>query len=85
MSRYEDEQKMIEDAMKQFPAEFGLRAFPNKRFRIAHKSSHFVLDGQVQLVVQTKMTPEEQEKYSLPEWSDFGRSDLAHTLHEVVK
>lgn len=81
---YEQEQQQITDAIAQLPETFGLRAFPGKRYRLAPRASHFVSEGEVQLVVQAEMTADEQQKYHLQPWADFGRNTLAHLLRELT-
>ncbi len=84
MSRYEDEQKMVIEAVAKFPAVFGLRAFPGKTYRVSLGNS-FVSEGVVQIVVQTKTTADEQQKFRLAEWADFGRDAADNVLAQIVK
>ena len=65
MTKYEQEQQAINEAIASFPQEFGLRAFPGKKFRLGHRLSHFVSEGEVQLVVQINNDGN---------WQDFGRN-----------
>lgn len=81
---YAAEQKLLDETIASFPSEFGLRGFPNKRFRLAGKFAHFWSEGEMQLVVQTQMTPDEQKKYGLLEWADFGRNTPEHVRKEMV-
>ena len=47
---YKAEQKMIDDAVAEFPEIFKLRMYPKDRFQIS-KSASYVLDGKVILYV----------------------------------
>lgn len=85
MSRFEQEQQQVADAIASFPREFGLRAFPGKRFRIAHASSCFVSEGDVQIVVQVHDPIHAQRIGRGDEpWLDFGRNTPDHLRRELV-
>ena len=45
---YIEKNAAIARAIAEFPAEFGLRAFPGKKFRVSHSSSYWS-DGDVLL------------------------------------
>ena len=48
MLSIQEEQKVVADAVAKFPEEFGLRAFPGKRFKILRQQS-YVSEGVVML------------------------------------
>lgn len=53
MTTYDEEERAVAEAVKQFPAEFGLRGHPGKRFFISRLSSYYYSDG-VMLYVYVK-------------------------------
>jgi hypothetical protein len=73
---YQREQERIAEAMREFSGEFGLRAFPGKRFRVADKLAHFVSEGYVQLVV---------EILNGDQWQQFGRDRIEVLRGERTK
>lgn len=71
---YDDEKAAIAAAVKTFPETFGLRAFPGETFRLGHLMSHFVSEGEVQLVVQINRDGT---------WLDFGRNTPDFITREI--
>lgn len=52
MTTYEKDQQMIADAVKLFPAEFGLSAWPGDRFKISRADS-YVMTGSGTVMLYT--------------------------------
>ena len=81
---YDEEQTLVTNTIAEVTAEFGdefgLRAFPGKRFRLAPRLSHFYSEGHVQLVVQVHDPARVK-----PEWVDFGRDSVEELRRNIVK
>lgn len=84
MRNFDEEQAAIEAAIKEFPEEFGLSGFPGERFRLGHRMSHFVSNGEVQLVVQIWHNAEKAAMWRIQEWSDFGRNTPEFIKQQMV-
>lgn len=70
---YREEKEQIEKAVKEFPAEFGLRAFPGKKFRVCPGASYWS-EGQPMLVVQV---------WRDEKWLDFSKGTPYELANEV--
>lgn len=80
MSRIDVTNELIDGVVARVPAEFGLRAFPGRRFRVCREKcflSESVEGGpvRVQIVVQVR---------SGADWQDFGRDTIETLQREVV-
>ncbi len=51
---YAQQQERMKLAAEEFPSEFGLRAFPGKRFSISLAASYVTDDGVIMLYTQVK-------------------------------
>jgi hypothetical protein len=80
----------VQAAVAEFPTEFGLKAFPSKRFRISPVGCYLNDDDVVQLVVQslhhTRELPERERRGHNPDgytWLDFSRCGV-HELRQQI-
>lgn len=76
-SKYDREQRQIDEAMALFPERFRMRAFPEMVCRVAPRMSHFVLNGYVQIVVQCY-------NHDMGIWQDLGRDEVAKVQREML-
>ncbi|HKV44607.1 MAG TPA: hypothetical protein VJT32_08040 [bacterium] len=70
--------QLIADTIAQFPAEFGLRAFPGERFRISRMSSYasdWPVPGTIYLYTQRRVGDR---------WLDFAKATPAELRTQVV-
>lgn len=68
-------QKRIDEAMKGFPATFGLKAFPGKTFRVSNRASYVNESDDLMLYTQVK---------SNENWLDFCKVGIAE-LHDEIR
>lgn len=72
--------------LERYPAEFGLRAFPGKRFRVAAAKCWQEKGEAAQIVVQVHNPARAQELgRDGEEWLDFGRETAATLDAEIVR
>jgi hypothetical protein len=76
MASWEMNKQRVEDAAKQFPAEFGLRAFPGDVFRISLSASYVNDSDVVTLYTQIKKGDR---------WLDFAKGSVNELKRELVK
>lgn len=72
----EDDQK-IDEAMKKFPSEFGLRGFPNKKFHICKADCYVNDDGTVMLYTAV-YDPDTDS------WPAFAKGTIEELRKEIV-
>jgi hypothetical protein len=68
--------KLIDAAMAEFPKEFGLRAYPNRRFNINKRDSYVNDRGEVLLYVHINMGGNH--------WSSFAKGTVEELKKEVT-
>lgn len=71
-----EQRRMVEAAAAEFPAEFGLRAFPAERFRINIADSYVNDDLTVMLYLGIKKADQ---------WPAFGKGTIAELKREITK
>jgi hypothetical protein len=77
MLNREIELKMIDDAMKQFPTEFKLRAYPSMLFRIERNDSYYSeMEGAILLYVHIK---------NGEDWRAFTKGTVNELKKEITK
>jgi hypothetical protein len=75
MIGYEQQKAMVMDAMKQFPAEFGLKAFPGEKFRVSLRTSYVNDSGVVMLYT---------ERLVGDKWLDFAKGTVTELTANMV-
>jgi hypothetical protein len=73
---YEDQKDAVSSAVKQFPAEFGLRAYPGEVFRVSATNSYYS-DHEHAVMVYTDIKRGDR-------WMDFAKGTVAELRREVV-
>jgi hypothetical protein len=76
MLDFEVQQERIKTAIKQFPETFGLRAFPNRTFKISNAASYVTNEGVVMLYTFVK----EGEK-----WVTFCKATVEELKQQIVE
>lgn len=69
MSRWDEEKKLVADAIAGFPAEFGLKAWPGDLFAISRSKSYVNGVGEIMLVTMVRRVDEGRT-----EWRDFAKA-----------
>ena len=72
----EEELKLVADAAAMFPAEFGLRGFPGKKFRVNLNNS-YVSTGTATVQLYTDI-------WVCDRWLDFAKGTIEELTKEVV-
>jgi hypothetical protein len=75
MAKWEDQERLMDEAIAKFPAEFGLRGHEGT-FRISRRSSYFSGDT---LYLYT------ERKDVVGRWFDFAKGTVGELLREVVR
>lgn len=75
MIGYAEQQKLIAEAVKQFPPTFSLKAFPNDTFRISLAHS-YVNDNRVVMLYPERLMPN-------GEWAAFSKGTVEELKREV--
>lgn len=78
MKSVQENETAVKAAMAEFPATFGLRAFPGDVFRIGERQSYVNDSGVVMLYTQRYDVTREQ-------WMDFAKGTAGELRREVVK
>lgn len=76
-TKYDRERRQVDEAVRMFPPSFTLRAFPEMECRVASRNNCFVLDGQVQIVVECR------RKGSDDAFAQLGRDTAANVYREA--
>lgn len=76
MTTWDEQQKLIADAMAEFPESFGLRAFPGDVFRISKVASYVNDSGVVMLYTQRRANP--------GSWLDFAKGTAGELRAQIV-
>lgn len=77
----EEQAAAVQEAIATFPSEFGLREWPQGRFRVCPEKCFYSEDYGVQIVVQTR--PEGGREGEDP-WLDFARGDVEQLRGQVT-
>jgi len=90
---YEDELAAVAAAVAEFPAEFGLRGYPGKTFRVSPTASYYSAgwdhgggDRQPAGVqVYTQVQADENSRYgNAGDWLDFAKGTVEELRREVI-
>jgi len=73
---YDEQKTAVADAIKMFPGEFGLRAFPGDVFRVSERNS-FWSDHEQAVMLYTEIQKGDK-------WLDFAKGTIAELRREVV-
>lgn len=75
MISWEASQKMVADAVEQFPTAFGLRAFPGDTFRVSLRDSYVNDSGVVMVYTEVKRGER---------WLSFAKGTVSELKREIV-
>jgi hypothetical protein len=79
-TKYDREKRQVDEALATLPKLFRLRAFPEMEMRAADRLAHFVLHGEVQVVVEGRICNATDAPFQ-----QFGRDSLAKVQHEIIE
>lgn len=78
---YAAREKAVKEAVAEFPTEFGLRAFPNARFRASLSASYWSDLNHAPLVYTQRRS---EATLRDGEWIDFAKGTVTELRREVV-
>jgi hypothetical protein len=84
MNSWQEDRDMVAAAIKTFPKEFGLRAFPGDRFRISLSSSYVNDSGEVTLYTERYCGKADETNPSSHWWRSFAKGSVAELRRELV-
>jgi hypothetical protein len=85
---YEQAKKDLAQAIKSFPKEFGLRAFPGKKFRVGVGQSFVGSQNNtyIPMIYTQVYDPELAKRHGYKEpWMDFAKGTVEELKREIVK